>query len=69
MLDAQRVELALDQRGRLVLLEAELGPAVYRAPQLDDPRDQGFVYFDGHCRRSYGPVLYAPAGEAEPVPQ
>ena len=52
VLDTEGVELALDQRRRFVLLEAELGAPVDCAPQLDDPRGQRFVYFDGHCKRS-----------------
>jgi hypothetical protein len=34
--DLQRIELSLDQSRRLVFLESELRPPMYRPPQLDD---------------------------------
>ena len=54
MLDLERVELALDQRGRFVLFEAQLGAAVDRAAQLAHALDQGFRRFGGHGRRLVG---------------
>ncbi len=58
--DSQGVELALDERGRLVLLEAEFGAPVDRAPQLDDSRCQDVADFDCHSGEVNGPVLYLP---------
>ena len=48
---SKRVELALDQCGRLELFEPELRVSVNRSTQLDDARGQRFVYFDCHCKR------------------
>ena len=64
MLDGKRIELTLDQRRGSVLFEPQLGPAMNRAPQLDDPRGQSVVYFECHGDRSYRTGTFAPADEA-----
>ena len=46
VLDTERIELPLDERSRLMLVEAEFRPPVNRTTQFDHPRCQRFVYVD-----------------------
>ena len=49
MLDAQLVQLALDQRGGFALFEPQFRPAMDGAPQRDDSLEQGLFDLDGHA--------------------